>query len=65
MTEIVARTPLRCSRIRDIVTTKDGEVTEERTVWLENDALSVTLKGQPGKLRFVEGEEYSAEFRSS
>jgi len=64
MTDIVARPPLHCSPIRDTVTTKDGEVTEERTVRLENDALTITLKGQPGKLPFIEGEEYSAEFHT-
>jgi hypothetical protein len=64
MTDIVARTPLRCSPIRDTVTTRDGEVTEERTVRLENDVLSISLKGQPDKLPFIEGEEYSAEFRT-
>jgi hypothetical protein len=64
MTDIVARTPLRCSPIRDTVTTKNGEVTEERTVRLENDVLSISLKGQPDKLPFIEGEEYSAEFRT-
>jgi hypothetical protein len=64
MKDIVARTPLRCSPIRDTVTTKDGEVTEGRTVRLENDVLSITVKGQPDKLPFIEGEEYSAEFRT-
>ncbi|MGC9445398.1 MAG: hypothetical protein ACP5E9_10815 [Candidatus Methanospirareceae archaeon] len=64
MKDIVARMPLRCSPIRDTVTTKNGEVTEERTVRLENDALSITVKGQPDKLPFIEGEEYSAEFRT-
>ncbi len=64
MKDIVARMPLRCSLIRDTVTTRDGEVTEERTVRLENDTFSVILKGQPDKLPFIEGEEYSAEFRT-
>ncbi|HDS44888.1 MAG TPA: hypothetical protein ENN68_02130 [Methanomicrobia archaeon] len=64
MKDIVVQKSLRCSVIRDTVTTKDGGVTEERTVRLENDIFAITLRGQPDKLPFTEGEEYSAEFRT-
>ena len=47
----------------DTVRTTNGEVTEKRTVRLENDVLSIIVKGQPDKLPFIEGEEYSVEFR--
>ncbi|MBN1455021.1 MAG: hypothetical protein JW945_02040 [Methanomicrobia archaeon] len=62
---VVVGTPLRCSQISDRVTTTNGEVTEKRTVRLENDVFSITLKGQPDKLPFIEGEAYGAEFRNA
>lgn len=55
-------TTLKCSPIRDIAITKDGEVSEKRSVKLSNSEFAITISGDIDKLPFFEGHSYTADF---